>query len=182
MNCTKKYKKCSCKWCKNITKRRAKPCEKAVWDKFNNGIKRLFEEPPPPLPPPPPPHLGNFKANRFEFYMGKILASIRYEEQKITDLKEYIDIFQGGHYTFCGTTIAKLVGKVIKRRLPPGDVTKKKVLKVMRSDPELKKYKEGAHEVYYEITSKPPVDFDNDILDIITDVEKMIKFYWEWRP
>ena len=138
MNCTKKYKKCSCKWCKNITKRRAKPCEKAVWDKFNNGIKRLFEEPPPPLPPPPPPHLGNFKANRFEFYMGKILASIRYEEQKITDLKEYIDIFQGGHYTFCGTTIAKLVGKVIKRRLPPGDVTKKKVLKVMRSDPELK--------------------------------------------
>ena len=49
----------------------------------------------------------------------------------------------------------------------------------MRSDPDLKNYSKNVHAIYYKITGKSPVDFDE--FDIITDVEKMIKFYWEWR-
>ena len=253
MVCTQKYKKCYCKLCKRKTRLRAKPCEKSVLDKCNNGIKRLFKEDfakdfakqnlnhkedlqnlcqkcgseyiftddhkvcvkcglwvqlDSTIDYSICQNCGSkdilidftnyqkvcencglceqiystdFANQNLITYDDEIRRSIKYYDGKVLEFKGYMNIFQGN---LSGIT-SDLIDKV-KQKLPKGlamqDLCKKDVLKVLKSDSELKHNSHAVHAIYYEITGNHPIDFTNDWFDMVSDVEKLLKFYWKIKP
>ena len=107
---------------------------------------------------------------------SKIRPSIKYEETKMLELEIYINIYKGKF----GIISDELIDKV-KQKLPLSP-SKKDVLKVLKSNKELKINNIAVHKIYYEITGNSPVDFEKDVIGITDDVYKMIRFYWEWKP
>ena len=87
-----------------------------------------------------------------------IQESIRYLTTKTLQFKEYIHAYQGNNLA---RITPDLIAKV-KQNLPELPSSKKDVLKVMKSDPELKDFSSGVHVIYYRITGNSPVDFRRD--------------------
>ena len=170
MICTSKCKRCDCKVCKKKTRLRAKQDScKSVLDKFNNGIKRLFYEPPIQKPLLLPivkvcHECGSENIVEDDTYivcedcsvekdkcpsegrgsicLEHIQASIRYPNTKILQFKEYICVYQGNLFS---RITPDLIDKV-KQKLPESP-SKKDVLKVLKSDSELKDFSNAVHTI-----------------------------------
>ena len=183
MVCTSKYERCDCKLCKKNTRLRAKQYScKNVLDKFNNGIKRLFYEPPIQKPLLLPIvkvcHECGLKniveddtyivcedcgvekdtcpsKERDLICLEHIQASIRYPNTKILQFKEYIRIYQGNLFL---RITPNLIDKV-KQNLPESP-SKKDVLKVLKSDLDLRDFSNAVHAIYYKITGNSPLILD----------------------
>ena len=205
MNCTSKYKRCECKLCKKKTRLRAKQDScKNVLDKINNGMKRLFHEPPTQKPPLLPvvkvcENCGSENILEEDNYFvcidcgvekdkcpyeerrsicyEDIQESIRYLTTKTLQFKEYIHAYQGNNLA---RITPDLIAKV-KQNLPELP-SKKDVLKVMKSDPELKDFSTAVHAIYYRITGNSPVDFRRDECYFLCDLKDLLKFYSENPP
>ena len=205
MVCISKYERCTCKLCKKKTRLRAKQDScKSVLDKFNNGIKRLFYEPPIQKPIILPivkvcHECGSKNIVEDDTYivcedcgvekdkypserrdsicLENIQASIRYPENKIFQFKEYIHVYQGNLFT---RITPNLIDKV-KQKLPESP-SKKDVLKVLKSDSELKDFSNAVHAIYYKITGNSPVDFRHDECNFLFDIRLLLKFYYENKP
>ena len=206
MVCTSKYKRCTCKLCKKKTRLRAKQDScKSVLDKFNNGIKRLFYEPPIQksrisLPIVKVCHECGSEniveddtcivcedccvekdkcpsEGRDSICLENIQASIRYPENKIFQFKEYIHVYQGNLFM---RITPDLIDKV-KQKLPESP-SKKDVLKVLKSDSELKDFSNAVHAIYYKITGDTPVDFRHDECNFLFEIRRLLKFYYKNKP
>ena len=199
MVCTSKYKRCTCKLCKKktILRTKQKSC-KSVLDKFDNEIKSLFYEP--LLPIVKVCHeCGSENIVEDDTYivcedcgvekdkcpsegrrsicLEHIQASIRYPENKIFQFKEYIRVYQGNLFA---KITPNLIDKV-KQKLSESP-SKKDVLKVLKSDPELKDFSNAVHDIYYKITGNSPVDFRHDECNFVFDIRRLLKFYYENKP
>ena len=58
----------------------------------------------------------------------------------------------------------------------------KDVLKVLKSDSELKDFSNAVHDIYYKITGNSPVDFRQDECNFLFDIRCLLKFYYENKP
>ena len=205
MVCTSKCKRCDCKLCKKKTRLREKQDScKNVLDKFNNGIKCLFYEPPIQKPLLLPivkvcHECGSENIVEYDTYivcedcsvekdkclsegrgsicLEHIQASIRYPETKILQFKEYIRVYQGNLFA---RITPNLIDKV-KQKLSESP-SKKDVLKVLKSDLELKDFSNSIHDIYYKITGNSPVDFRHDECNFLFDIRCLLKFYYENKP
>ena len=166
-------------------------------DKFNNGIKRLFYETPIQksrisLPIVKVCHeCGSENIVEDDTYivcrlcrkdrcsskgrgsicLEHIQVSIRYPNTKIFQFKEYIHVYQG--ILFLRIT-PDLIDKV-KQKLPESP-SKKDVLKVLKSDSELKDFSNAVHAIYYKITGNSPVDFRHDDCNFLFEIRRLLKF------
>ena len=109
--------------------------------------------------------------------LENIQASIRYPESKIFQFREYIHVYQGNIFA---RITPNLIDKV-KQKLPESP-SKKDVLKVLKSDSELKDFSNAVHAIYYKITGNSPVDFRHDECNFLFEIRHLLKFYYENKP
>ena len=102
--------------------------------------------------------------------------SLTYEKTKMLELKEYISMYEGKMMFIPDDVFDKVKQKLLEQ------FSKVDVLKILKSDKELKFFKKAVHLIYYKITDTNPIDFFKDKHFIITEVEKMIRFYWSKKP
>ena len=106
-----------------------------------------------------------------------IQALIRYPNTKILQFKEYIRVYQGNLFA---RIKPDLIDKV-KQKLPESP-SKKDVLKVLKSDSELKDFSNAIHDICYKITGNSPVDFRHDECNFLFETRRLLKFYYENKP
>ena len=106
-----------------------------------------------------------------------IQASVRYPKTKILQFKEYNRVYQGNLFA----RITPNLIDTVKQKLLESP-SKKDVLKVLKSDSELKDFSNAVHAIYYKITANSPVDFRHDEYDFLFDIRCLLKFYHENKP
>ena len=62
------------------------------------------------------------------------------------------------------------------------DCSKKDVLKVLKSESELKDFSNAVHAIYYKITGNSPVGFRHDECIFLFNIRRLLIFYYENKP
>ena len=113
-----------------------------------------------------------------------VFASIKYNETKILNFKEYMSNFQCQHRESIDPDFLEKVRlKAIEWQQASEaavskqaqEISKAAVMNVLKSD--FKDYRDSLHSIYYEITGDKPVDFTQDERDFLLDFKSILIFY-----